>query len=83
MGAADGEYHDAISFRFFIGAVARAYQPGCKLDTMLVLEGAQGTFKSTAVALLFGKSWFGDHLPPTNTKDASSYLKGSCQNNLA
>lgn len=34
-----------ISRRWFISAVARALQPGCKVDTVLVLEGMQGSMK--------------------------------------
>lgn len=32
---------------FFVGLVARTYKPGEKVDTMLVLKGAQGVKKST------------------------------------
>ncbi|MFM6607030.1 MAG: DUF3854 domain-containing protein, partial [Dolichospermum sp.] len=32
--------------KFFVGAVARARNPGCKIDTVLMLVGAQGCGKS-------------------------------------
>lgn len=45
------EYLAAIGSRWFIGVVARAYGPA-KVDTMLILEGRQGTGKSTAARTL-------------------------------
>lgn len=52
-----------------IAAVSRVYRPGCKFDTMLVLEGDQGCGKSSVIsALVPNPSWFSDQLP----LDASS-----------
>lgn len=76
IGAEDNAYTREVGKRWLIAAVARAYKPGCKVDNMIVLEGAQGARKSTALAVLAGNGWFGDALPPMNHKDASSYLRG-------
>lgn len=46
-GAELSDYTRAVGAKFAIGAVARTYQPGCKVDTTLILEGSQGTGKST------------------------------------
>lgn len=69
-------YTQSVAAKWMISAVARAYKPGCKADHMLVLEGEQGRRKSSVLAALAGPEWFGDSLPPMNTKDASSYLRG-------
>jgi len=60
-----------------IGAVARAMDPGCKNDQMLVLEGDQGTGKSTGVRYLFGDRFFTDELPDFHSKDSFLQLQGS------
>jgi predicted P-loop ATPase len=73
--AATTDYHAAVGARWLIGAVARIEQPGCKLDTCLVLEGGQGWGKSTAARLLAG-IWFTDHLPDLSSKDALTQLQG-------
>jgi predicted P-loop ATPase len=55
LGAPDTEFTKLIGPKVLIGAVARAMEPGCKVDTVLVLEGAQGLKKSSAIAALFGE----------------------------
>ena len=59
----------AMLGRFLISAVARALDPGCKVDTALILVGEQGAKKSTFFAGLFG-DWFGDSPIPIGNKDA-------------
>jgi predicted P-loop ATPase len=43
-----------------IAAVRRARQPGCKFDYVVVLEGKQGTGKSSALRILAGVENFSD-----------------------
>ena len=69
-------YLKEVGRRFMVAAVARAMQPGCKVDSMLVLEGQQGAGKSTAVGILAGQEWFSDNLPSVNTKDACDHVRG-------
>lgn len=48
-GAEDTQLVRAYSKKWLISVVARAYEPGCKVDNMLVLYGKQGAGKSTAL----------------------------------
>ncbi len=57
--------------RWAVGAVRRVLQPGCKLDTTLVLSGPQGFLKSTFFAELAGE-WFGDS--PVDLTNKDGYL---------
>jgi len=67
----------AIAFRkWLISAVARTFEPGCKADHVLILEGGQGAGKSTAVRILCGDDVFGDSIPSLHTKDAMDYVRG-------
>lgn len=62
--------YNTMLVRTLIGAVARAYNPGCKLDTALILRGRQGAKKSTFFkALAGGKEYFDDSLANVNDKD--------------
>lgn len=57
-GAQGNERYIAdITRKFFISAAARALSPGCKVDTVLVLQGIQGTRKTSFVETLAGE-WY-------------------------
>lgn len=57
LGTSNTAFARLAGRKTLIAAVARAFRPGCKMDTMLVLEGPQGLRKSSAIATLFGKDW--------------------------
>lgn len=76
FGAPDTDYIRAVSRCFMIGAVARVMHPGCKHDTMPVLEGAPGLLKSTALRTLAGNDWFSDTPLTPGDKDAYQNLIG-------
>jgi putative DNA primase/helicase len=60
-----------------IGAVARAIVPGTKVDTVLVLEGAQGIGKSTLARMLAPKEeWFVDSQLDLGSKEAMEKIRG-------
>lgn len=72
-----GPYISAVSRCFMIGAVARQRSPGCKLDTMPVIKGPQGSLKSTGFRDLFSTDWFSDaEMGDLRNKDAAMNLEG-------
>lgn len=70
-------YIEAVGQAFLVSAVARVFEPGCQADCALVLEGEQGTGKSSALRILAGDEWFSDSLPSDlRHKDAKDHLRG-------
>ncbi|WP_019503807.1 DUF3854 domain-containing protein [Pleurocapsa sp. PCC 7319] len=67
FGTSDPIY-DIFLKKTLIAAVARVYQPGCKHDNTLVLQGEQGIGKSTFFDILAGE-WFGDSMRSGKDKD--------------
>lgn len=55
-----GKLDDVYWRKWAISAVARVLQPGCKVDTALILSGVQGLLKSSAFKELIGKQYFSD-----------------------
>ncbi|WP_097153468.1 VapE domain-containing protein [Cohaesibacter gelatinilyticus] len=76
FGSKESTYTNIISRRFLISAVARALNPGCKMDTMLILEGPQGARKSSGIRALFGEDFFSDHISDVESKDAMMEQQG-------
>ena len=62
LGSEPSEYNKAVMRVFLLGAVKRAYEPGCKFDYMPVLIGKQGEGKSTFFKYLAcNDSWYDDN----------------------
>jgi hypothetical protein len=55
--------------RTMVGAIRRVFEPGTKMDTVLVLVGPQGSLKSTFFKTLFGSRWFSDSPLDLDSKD--------------
>lgn len=75
LGAEDTEYTRAVTRKAFAAAVARAMQPGCKFDQMLILSGAQGLGKSSLLDKM-SRGWFNDSIRTFEGKEASELLQG-------
>lgn len=75
LGAEDTLYNRTVCRKAFTAAVARAMQPGCKYDNMLILAGPQGIGKSTLLDKM-SKGWFNDSIRTFEGKDASELLQG-------
>jgi predicted P-loop ATPase len=69
-------YSSAVSRSLFVSAVARVLTPGSKVDTMIVLEGAQGIGKSKLVQALFGARWHCDITEEPGSLDFYQNLRG-------
>lgn len=77
LGAEQCEYNEAAMKLFMMGALSRAYYPGCKFDYMLVLVGTQGSGKSTFFRhLALNDSWYDDNLNTVEGKEAIEKLRG-------
>jgi putative DNA primase/helicase len=75
MGAEQSDYAEAVAMKWMVGAVARAYRPGCKMDNVLILEGEQGAGKSSALKVLFSP-WFTDAAFEIGSTDGYQIIRG-------
>jgi hypothetical protein len=61
LGVPDTALNRAIGRKMLIAGVRRVRQPGCKFDYIVVLEGEQGSGRSTALKILAGgEEYFSD-----------------------
>ncbi|APG06975.1 hypothetical protein BKD09_01415 [Bradyrhizobium japonicum] len=75
FGSEQTEYTKLTGRNMMISAVARIYDPGCKVDTVTILESEQGLKKSTAIKELFDP-WFTDDISELGSKDAAMQVAG-------
>jgi putative DNA primase/helicase len=76
FGAEDTVYTRAAGRNFWVSLVARAMNPGCQVDNMVVLEGAQGLLKSSALQVIGGEWYAAQHESPTNMRAFAEILQG-------
>lgn len=69
------EYYRRIGVKWCVAAVARIMLPGCRVDNMLILEGAEGKGKSTVFRVL-GGPFFTDALLNPNDKEYNAIISG-------
>lgn len=75
LGADRNSHNDAVARNWPISMVARAYSPGCQVDTMPVLEGTMGRGKSRFLEVL-GSPWFASIQIAFGEKDFFQAIQG-------
>ena len=60
---------------WILSMVRRAYEPKCQVDTATVLEGPQGSLKSSALRAL-GQPWYYELVADPDSKDFEQQLRG-------
>lgn len=75
FGAEDTPYFRMAVAKWMIAGAARGLRPGAKVDSMIVLEGAQGIGKSRALSVLGGE-WFFDSIVDMSGKDGCQSVAG-------
>lgn len=77
MGAEDTPLNRAVGRLLLVAAVRRVREPGVKFDTIVILEGKQGTGKSTALRILAGPRNHSDNeLLTLDTKAQMEAMEG-------
>ena len=74
-GAPQDEYHTKVGANWIKGLVKRIVYPGCKFDYVIVLEGPQGSKKSTSLGVL-GGDWHVETTMSTDSKDFFMQFEG-------
>jgi hypothetical protein len=72
-GVPDIPLYRVMGRKVLVAMITRLYEPGCKWDFVLVLEGRQGIGKSTICRLLGGQ-WYGDAPLDAKDKDSVPYI---------
>lgn len=75
LGAENTDFNHEISIRWFIGAIKRIYEPGCKHDWGIVLVGPKDIGKSWIIRKISPYSSFGE-LTDFDAKRGGEQLRG-------
>jgi predicted P-loop ATPase len=77
LSCEDTPLNRAFGYLVLIAACRRARVPGCKFDNITVLEGVEGTNKSTAIRVLAGDDYFSDQsILSATDKEVQEQLDG-------
>jgi len=77
FGVDKNEYTEKVGQSLLVSAIARVMCPGCKVDEMVVLEGAQGLGKSTCIMELFGAPYYLETAEAPASKDFYVVMQGN------
>ena len=77
LGAEETELNYQLLRHFMLGAIRRAFIPGCKFDEMLCLVGDQGAGKSSFFRFLaMNDDWFSDDMKQLSDKAIFEKIEG-------
>lgn len=77
LGADDTDYTYEVMKLVLLGAICRAYHPGCKFDYVMILYGSQGIGKSTFIRFLaMNDEWVNDNFNSVDPKIGAENLRG-------
>ena len=78
LGADADDYTCEAMRLFLLGAISRAFRPGCKFEIMLCLVGGQGAGKSSFFRLLAVQDdWFSDDLKKLDDENVYRKMQGA------
>lgn len=84
LGVEKCRYTTEVLKLFMLGAITRAYNPGCKFDYVPIIYGTQGCGKSTFCrALAVDDAWYDDNFNTIEGDKASERLRGLWMAELA
>ena len=84
LGVTKCRYTTEVLKLFMLGAITRAYNPGCKFDYVPIIYGTQGCGKSTFCrALAMDDSWYDDNFNTIEGDKAAEKLRGLWMAELA
>lgn len=84
LGCEKSEYNTEALKLFMLGAISRAYHPGCKFDYMFIIHGTQGIGKSTFLRrLALNDAWYNDNFNTVEGDKAPEKLRGMWMVELA